>query len=170
MKKKMLSCPHLGQIDQLFLLKYCTARDNDPTWLKTDFQIYKVKTIIYKKPQSFYWNHWSWNENTMSVCFRHVSYSAESHPLPLGPKGQSVPNSLRSFFLSFCKLAKRGEKKTLSIWLCEKRLWWKFSHVFLSLHKFSVLRSSRGVGIWAEMLWFYIGLVIQTRLPTFIWL
>lgn len=111
-EKKGCWAVHLGQLYQLFLLKYCATRNNDPTWWKTDLQIYKAKRIIYKKPQSFYWNHWNWNENTMSVCFRHVSYSAECHPFPLGPKGQSVPNSLRSLFviLQTCKKEKKKKR------------------------------------------------------------
>jgi hypothetical protein len=73
------------------------------------------------------------------LYLRHVTQQSVPHPFPLGPRGQSVPNSLRSLFviLQTCK----KDTKCLALW--EKRLWRQFSHIFLSVHKFSVLHSSR---------------------------
>lgn len=122
MKKTMPRYPHLGLLYRLFPLKYCTAIDNDPTWLKTDLQIYKAKTIIYKKPQSFYWNHCSWNENIMSVCFRRVSYSAVGvSPLFTWAKRTICSQQPEKSFCHFANLQKGGEKKdTKSLALWEK--------------------------------------------------
>ena len=109
MKKAMPRYPHLGLLYRLFPLKYCTAIDNDPTWLKTDLQIYKARTIIYKKPQSFYWNHCSWNESIMSVCFRHVSYSAVGvSPLSTWAKRTICSQQPEKSFCHFANLQKGG--------------------------------------------------------------
>lgn len=82
------------------------------------------------------------------LYFGHVSYSAVgvSPPFYLGQRDNLFPTAWE-IFLSFCKFAKRKKKKkkdTKCLALWKKRVCWTFSHVFLSLHKFSVLHSFRG--------------------------
>lgn len=92
-----------------------------------------------------------------------------SHPLPCGLRDNLLPTAW-NVFCHFCKLAKKKKKdyKHLALW--GKRLWRKFSHIFLSLHKFSVLHSCRVVWEFQLKFGFFTGLGIQARLPTFIWL
>ena len=107
------------------------------------------------------------------MCFRHVSYPAASvSPPSTWAKGQSAPNSLKCLlsFLQTCKKKKKKKKDTKHLALWGKWLWRKFSHIFLYLHKFSVLHSSRVVWEFELKFGFFIGLGIQARLPTFVWL
>ena len=93
-----------------------------------------------------------------------------SHPLPHGLRDNLLPTAW-NVFCHFCKLAKKKKKKdTKHLALWGKWLWRKFSHIFLYLHKFSVLHSSRVVWEFELKFGFFIGLGIQARLPTFVWL
>lgn len=96
---------------------------------------------------------------------------AASHHLPLGPKGQSVPNGLRSLsvILQTCKEKEKKEAidtKCLAWWE-ERRLGQNFHLFTLLCMKISVLSSSRVVWGFEVESWFFIGLVIGAMKASF---
>lgn len=68
-----------------------------------------------------------------------LTQQSASHPASTWAKGTICSQQPEKSFCYFANLQKKKDTKCLA--LCEKRVCWKFSHVCLSLRKFSVLHS-----------------------------
>ena len=146
MERRMLRCPHLDLLYHFFPFEILHSKRQWSHLIENRFANLQGKNNNSIKSLSHPIQTTEVEMKISCLCTlgTFLTQQSVSHPpFYLGQRDNLFPTAWE-IFLSFHKFAKKKKKDTKCLALWKKRVCWTFSHIFLSLHKFSALHSFRG--------------------------